>query len=196
MIAGRPTFSGETWSDVLARVIERAPDSQLLPGTTPPALRRLLERCLQKNPAKRWHHIGDVALDLDLAATERALPDARGASPRAGWREAAAWLLAILAGTAAGVSWWRTSETPRPVTSFELRAQSGLAFGIFQAAPNATLAPDGRSLVFEATGGSASSLWIRTLDDSTPRELPNLCRSRRAAAAVQYRARLAKHRSP
>ena len=83
MIAGRPTFSGETWSDVLARVIERAPDSQLLPGTTPPALRRLLERCLQKNPAKRWHHIGDVALDLDLAATERALPDARGASPRA-----------------------------------------------------------------------------------------------------------------
>jgi len=81
MIAGRPTVSGETWSDVLARVIERAPDSQLLPGTTPPALRRLLERCLQKNPAKLWHHIGDVALDLDLAATERALPDKRRLAP-------------------------------------------------------------------------------------------------------------------
>ena len=174
MITGRPVFSGETVTDLLARVIEREPDWRLLPPATPPALRRLLQRCLQKDLAKRWHHMGDVALELDLASNERALPGASAAAPRTRWREAAAWIAATVAAVAFGVSWWRMEPAAPPrVTAFELRAPSGLSFGIFQAAPYATFAPDGRSLVFEAARGTASSLWIRTLDDNTPRELPN-----------------------
>ena len=135
----------------------------------------MLQRCLQKNPANRWHHMGDVALELDLASNERAHPEANTAPPRARWREAAGWLVAIVMAIAAGASWLRMDRAaPPPVTTFELRAPSGLAFGISQALPNAALAPDGWSLVFQGGArGSASSLWIRALDDNTPRELPN-----------------------
>ena len=174
MVTGRQPFAGETVADVMARVIEREPDWQLLPAASPAALRRLLQRCLQKNPAKRWHHMGDVVLELDLAAVEGAHPAANAAASRVRWRERGGWLVALVIAAVAGVLWLRMeTPAPRPVT-FELRAPSGLSFGIAQALPNAALSPDGRSLVFE--GGvreSASSLWIRALDDHTPRELPN-----------------------
>ncbi len=174
MVTGRQPFSGETVSDVLARVLEREPDWLLLPGATPPALRRMLQRCLEKNPAKRWHHMGDVALELDLASIERAHPEASTAPARLRWREAG-WLVAIVMAVAAGALWLRTDRAaPPPVTSFELRAPAGLSFGIFQASPYAVLAPDGRSLVFQGGArGSVASLWIRALDDNTPREIPN-----------------------
>ena len=172
MITGRPPFPGETVGEVLARVIEREPDWQLLPAATSPALRRLLQRCLQKNPARRWHHMTDVALDLELASSEPAHLDEQTAPPRSRWREGAGWLAALVMAAAAGASWLRSEPTAAPpVTTFELRAPSGLNFGIFQASPYAALAPDGRSFVFEGSKGSVSSLWIRALDDHTPREL-------------------------
>ena len=175
MVTGRPPFSGETVSEVLARVIEREPDWQLLPVATPTVLRRVLQRCLQKNPAKRWQHMGDVALELDLASSEPANPEVNRAASRPRWRQAAGWLVAIVMAAAAGASWLRSgTAAPPPMTTFELSAPSGLAFGITQALPNAALAPDGRSLVFQGLGsGNASSLWIRTFDDIMPRELPN-----------------------
>jgi Tol biopolymer transport system component len=175
MLTARQPFSGETVTDVLARVIEREPDWTLLPRVTPPALRRMLQRCLEKNPAKRWHHMRDVALELDLAATERAHPEASIAAPRTRWREVAGWLVASVAIVLAAVSWSRTPDSPTAaVTDFELRAPEGVLFGMAMTLPNAALAPDGRSFVFEAGArGAPSRLWIRAFDDGTARELPN-----------------------
>src|SRR5688572_11184794 len=65
MLAGRRTFSGDTVADTLAKVIERDPDWALLPPTTPPALKALLERCLVKNPRQRLQAIGDARLVLE-----------------------------------------------------------------------------------------------------------------------------------
>jgi len=71
LLAGRVAFKGQTVTDTLAAVLERQPAWDVLPETTPAAVRRLLERCLEKDRRQRSRDIGDVRLDLDdvIAAT-------------------------------------------------------------------------------------------------------------------------------
>ena len=69
MLAGRSPFAGESVTDILAHVIERDPDWSALPGATPAPIRRLLRRCLEKNPKRRLAAIADALLELDDAAT-------------------------------------------------------------------------------------------------------------------------------
>src|SRR3989304_6124532 len=65
MLTGKMAFSGDTVSDVLANVLAREPEWEALPETTPPSVRRLLRRCLQKNVKKRLQAIGDARLLLE-----------------------------------------------------------------------------------------------------------------------------------
>ena len=51
MLTGRPVFEGETVSHILAGVLAKEPDWNALPGDTPPPMRRLLRRCLEKHQA-------------------------------------------------------------------------------------------------------------------------------------------------
>ncbi len=50
MLTGKALFAGETVTDVLAAVVTREPDLDALPAATPPAVRQLLKRCLEKDP--------------------------------------------------------------------------------------------------------------------------------------------------
>ena len=67
MLTGRVAFPGDTVSDSIAKILEREPDWSLLPASTPPSIRRLLLRCLTKDPKRRLRDIGDVRLDLDAS---------------------------------------------------------------------------------------------------------------------------------
>jgi len=75
MLTGRHPFSGETVSDILACVLKSDPDWTALPATTPAAIRRLLRRCLEKDPLKRLRDIGDARIELE-EAMHGAPPDA------------------------------------------------------------------------------------------------------------------------
>jgi eukaryotic-like serine/threonine-protein kinase len=70
-LTGRQLFMGETVSDTIARILERAPDWSALPAQTPPRVRVLLERCLEKDPKKRLRDIGDARIELEAAIAER-----------------------------------------------------------------------------------------------------------------------------
>jgi serine/threonine-protein kinase len=70
MVTGRPPFSGATVVDTISAILSSEPDWGVLPGRTPPSIRRLLERCLEKAPASRLRHIGAVARDLEEALAE------------------------------------------------------------------------------------------------------------------------------
>ena len=59
MLTGRAAFAGETVSEVLGEILKSEPDWRWLPPDTPDGIRRLLRRCLQKDPAQRLHHIAD-----------------------------------------------------------------------------------------------------------------------------------------
>ena len=65
MLTGRLAFQGDTLSDTIAAVLERAPDWTFLPSGTPPTFRRLLQRCLEKDPKQRLRDIGDARLELE-----------------------------------------------------------------------------------------------------------------------------------
>ena len=60
MLTGRVTFPGDTVSDTIAKILEREPDWSALPAATPAPIRRLLLRCLAKDPKQRLRDIGDV----------------------------------------------------------------------------------------------------------------------------------------
>lgn len=65
LLTTRPAFPGERTSDVIAKIIEREPDFDALPATTPPRLRRLVERCLAKDLGRRLRDIGDARFEIE-----------------------------------------------------------------------------------------------------------------------------------
>ena len=99
MLTGRMAFRGETVSDTMAHVLEREPDWTALPASVPPDIRRLLERCLTKDPKQRLHDIADARLELDpptssgVAAWET--PAATARVPRRVWSLGAAAVVVV-----------------------------------------------------------------------------------------------------
>ena len=63
-------FDGETVSDILAAVLRADPDWQELPKGAPPAVHRLLRRCLKRDPKYRLHDIADARLELEESILE------------------------------------------------------------------------------------------------------------------------------
>src|SRR6186713_1642959 len=72
MLTGRRAFEGDDVSEILASVLKTDPDLSVLPADVSPSVRRLLRRCLEKDPRKRLSAIGDARLELD--EIERAAP--------------------------------------------------------------------------------------------------------------------------
>ena len=98
MLTGRRAFGGETATDILANVLKLEPDWAALPKDTPPGIRRLLRRCLQKDKKGRLHDIADARIELEDLVVE---PSAAGADRRSSWTPwivAAFGLLAASAG--------------------------------------------------------------------------------------------------
>src|SRR5437016_724719 len=67
MLTGRPVFTGETVSHVLAAVLRAEPDWSALPANTPAPIRRLLRRCLDKDRRRRLDSAADARLEIDEA---------------------------------------------------------------------------------------------------------------------------------
>src|SRR5688572_5250570 len=60
MLTGSRAFGGPTVSDTVVAVLEHEPNWKALPPGVPSNLRRLLERCLQKDVRLRLRDIGDA----------------------------------------------------------------------------------------------------------------------------------------
>jgi serine/threonine-protein kinase len=67
LLTGRRIFGGETASDVLAAILTAEPRWDLLPPDTPPRIRELLRRSLEKDPNRRLRDVGDAGIEIDQA---------------------------------------------------------------------------------------------------------------------------------
>ena len=110
---GAPGFAGATISDTIAAIIEREPSWDVLPGATPPRIRELLRRCLQKDPGKRLRDIGDARTEIDETLEPRSRSRRSGGSPLAA--AAMAILLAV------GLFWvlWTGRGVPTDPSQWE-----------------------------------------------------------------------------
>jgi Tol biopolymer transport system component len=162
MLSGRRAFHGDTTMDTMMAIAKDAPPE--LNGsdrTIPPGLARIVNRCLEKNPAARFQSMRDLAFALEGLSAPSDGVAALAARPRI-TRERVAWLVALgaVAALAAtvyiGVSSTSTTIQPRHVAVLSPEGTRVLG--------SLALSPDGRALVFEACKADGSSaLYAQTL---------------------------------
>ena len=173
MLTGRQAFGGDDVSGVLASVLAREPDLALLPADTPSSIRRLLRRCLQKEPKERLHDISDARIEVQDAQA-KADPEVIIASvPAASRRGRArvAWTVAgLLAMTSLVAMAVAVALALRPLpASPELRVEIITPPTTDQF--SLALSPDGEQLVFVAYSDGQPRLWLRSLSAVSARPL-------------------------
>jgi serine/threonine protein kinase/Tol biopolymer transport system component len=174
MLAGRGPFSGDEVPDVLANVLARDPEWRALPATTPPPVRRLIARCLTKNPRERLHHIGDVRLEL-----QEALAPAADEPSRTVTRGPMSWVLpaaivglgALVIGLIVGAIVWRHPSAPVSTVRVTLdtapadQITTGSVLNMLPAGGRPALAwsPNGQTLAFVGTRLGTQQVYLRDL---------------------------------
>jgi eukaryotic-like serine/threonine-protein kinase len=181
MLTGQHAFPGSDVTEVLATVLKTEPDWKALPSSTPPRIRSVLERCLQKDPKLRIRDIGDVRLAME-GAFETVAAAAVPASiplPRRGW----GWPVSVVAvALAAGLLTWfvsRPSIDPVTPTRFSLVLPDSDQLP-FAAGTMVGVSPDGQTLAYRASRAGNMRLFVRRIDqfeaqaigDAPPGEAP------------------------
>jgi serine/threonine-protein kinase len=168
-LTGRRAFGGDNASLVLASVLKDEPDWGALPASTPPAVRRLLRRCLEKKRDRRLHDIADARLDLEEALAAPFAESAPVAAPRRRpfllWTGLGAGLILGVAGTSLIARWTRPAPASPPVARFFIdSATVGTDPKQREAFPSSIAIAHDCSLVAYTTGVTGTVLRARRLD--------------------------------
>jgi len=156
LLTGKRMFGGETVSDTLAAVLKSEIDWKALPKDTPPAILRLLRRCLERDKKKRLRDVGEAWTDA-------------GAPPRAA-RARIPWMVAGVAVAAAlglaGALWQAKRPVERPLIRTDVELGPDARLGLSSTAGvSAMLSPDGTRLAFVSQApGNQIRLSTRRLD--------------------------------
>ena len=169
MLTGKPAFTGETITDVLASVVKEQPELDRLPAR----LRGVVQRCLQKDPRQRWQAIGDVRIEIEtlLADPQGPLAADQRAATRPLWKRAIPVLgAAVLAATIAGVVAWRFKpSTPLTVARIPVtlgEAQILADIGRLDVA----ISPDDTHVVYVAN----FQLYLRSTSELKAKPIPGV----------------------
>jgi Tol biopolymer transport system component len=164
-------FDGATISDTLAAVLKTEPDWTRLPADTPRPIRTLLRRCLEKDRRRRLDSAAAARLDIDEALTATSTEIAAGDPPTANARRSLSrsvrlpWMVATVAVfglVALGVP--ATRHLRETVADAPRETRTEIVTPATTEPLSFALSPDGRSIVFVASGDNASRLWLRRLD--------------------------------
>ena len=180
MLTGKQLYKGDTVAETLAWVITKEPPFDALPATTPPAIRSLLRRCLEKNLRQRLQHAGEARITIEhagdsVSAAEPVPAAQRKSRERIAWSVAAVLLLALLA--AGAFTYFRPAPAEAEAVRFLVSPPDTWSLeqrlGPTGAAPNPlAVSPDGRRLAFLGMAADGKSqLWIRSLDTLTAEPL-------------------------
>jgi serine/threonine protein kinase/Tol biopolymer transport system component len=151
MLAGQSPFRGETASDSIGAVLHKGLDFNALPPNTPPSVRRVLARCLERDKNQRYRDIGDVRLEL-LTQNPYERDEASTAAKRRGIPAWAALTLAVACALAAFAlarlvlnSGPPPDTTPRAPLVVDIAAPDG--YLIERRSGRPLFSPDGRKIL-------------------------------------------------
>jgi serine/threonine protein kinase/Tol biopolymer transport system component len=170
LLSGRRAFGRDTPAETMTAILKDTPaeidDSGL---RVPPALSRIVLRCLEKDPSQRFQNAKDLAFALENLSGSTGLVMA---TPVSKSLIGLPWLLpattVVFAIAAIGLAALHFREEPREtrLVSFIVPPpdKSSITF--------AALSPDGKRLAFRVTeAGGRRRLWVRALDALTPQPL-------------------------
>ncbi|MBA3885472.1 MAG: serine/threonine protein kinase [Acidobacteria bacterium] len=171
MLTGRRAFAGDDVSETIAFVLTREPDWSALPSDTPPIVRRLLRRCLEKERRRRLADLSDARLDFEEAMAHPQAPGPavdRPALHRTRWMGVAFLVATAGFAAAAGAMASRSLNVPAPppVTRFFLELPDGRDFRTIGRA--LAVSPDGSELLYS----TSTMLFRRRLDTLQPTAIP------------------------
>jgi Tol biopolymer transport system component len=171
MLSGKRAFHGETTADTMSAILKEDPTDLSETGrNVSPALERIVQHCLEKNPESRFHSASDIAFDLEhlsglSGSTSRIA--AAGASASPGRRKillAFAGLALVAALLALG---WRIGHGSGSAPQAQYQQITFRTGSI----GNARFTPDG-SVVYSASwDGGEDQLYMSRIDDPGAREL-------------------------
>jgi Tol biopolymer transport system component/predicted Ser/Thr protein kinase len=162
ILTGKQLFQGETVSDTLAHVLTKEPDWEQVPAK----VRRLLKRCLEKDPKRRLRDIGDAWELLE----EPTVPVAAAKQGAGRWVWPGVATVVTIALAALGFVHFREKPPEARVVRFQIGPPASDVTMLF---PQFSVSPDGRKVAFSAGGTrrGQASFWIRSLDTQEPRPL-------------------------
>jgi serine/threonine protein kinase len=175
MVSGRRAFEGTTVTDTIAHVLEREPDWSALPAATPEAVRKLIRRCLKKDPSRRLRDIGDVQLELDDPGAPGAMTSAEAPEAR-GIRTSGIVLTTLGVVILAGLGWLSTRyyslRAPSSVSAPSANAPERLTFDEgLQTDP--TLSSDGRSVAYSSNRAGNFDIYFQPVAGGNPVPVTN-----------------------
>ena len=163
MLAGRTPFARATLTDTLAAIVDRDPDWDALPRSTPPTIRRLLRRCLDKDPKQRLRDIGDARVEIEDARTTAAAPTAEVTSSRKSAR--VPWLVAAAASIVAllsAASAWLFRPAPVEILSPRFSRIVPVTTGpARELGPD--ISPDGKWVAYISNLDGQPDVWVKFL---------------------------------
>jgi serine/threonine protein kinase len=169
MLSGKRAFQGATAVETMGAILkdDPRPVAEIVPAI-PPGLQRIVHRCLEKDPDRRFRTASDLAFALESLSEAGTLPLATAPHGRA--RERVSWLLATLllvALTAFSVAYLHRAPRTERAMHFSITLPSSVR--------DLALSPDGRTLAFIAPRPNAGGnvLWIREIGSTEMHVLEN-----------------------
>lgn len=167
MLTGKRAFDGSSPATVIAAIMERPAPS--IGATAPPALDRILKRCLEKDPEDRWQNARDLKTELEWIAQA---PGDVSTPPSSTGRQTLAWIAAaVLALVAASASWIAYRSTRPAALKPLVRLDVDLGRDVYLNALGGSdiiLSSDGTRIAYL----SRNRLFTRKLDQANAAELP------------------------
>lgn len=184
MMTGRRPFSRETTAETLTAILREEPEEITeVSRKTPPQLERIVRRCLEKKPDRRFQTASDLGFALEAMSSRSGSQSEPALSvlpviaerrlfgdSRLAWLVAALLLLATL-----GLTWAyfaRRPATDARVMRFSILPPEKASF------ENIAVSPDGKWLAFTAATGGKVQLWVRGIESLDGRALPGTAGAR------------------
>ncbi|HUO85150.1 MAG TPA: protein kinase [Thermoanaerobaculia bacterium] len=181
MLTGRRAFEGKSKGSLIAAIVSGQPQPVIsLQPTTPPALDRVIQECLQKDPDDRWQSAHDIRRELEwirgLFSSGGTAVEPQSPAHRRKRREGLAWALAVILPLAAIAATWmttRNSAAELPVLVSAIAPPTGtelVATG--DAGGPVTISPNGRHVTYVAKDDQGPRIWVQSLETGVAKPLP------------------------